>query len=285
MSRTGFRSNVNSILEGLVASRNFAFVTEGTSVFSSKLDSFIKDLTSSEKKFVKDSLNKLFLGISKDGNGYIEGKRPVTRDKMNYKVMTMKIQTKDSFHRNFYEVVPDYLKPLGCKTFNKSIDGVSYICISPKLSENDDIFMSSNKFGREFSLESSVVVGISELYGNDKVDKSGSGSAFKIVVSVPNAVQAVNNNEFVTKSGSEYIFFNDKEFEVTYDSGTRRFRTSSGSGYGNTFVVLYKGSANAEKAFKELYSVYDKNTTKKDVENILSKNKVSISTSYYPGLD
>lgn len=270
-------------------------LTEAASVYLPKLNVFLADSDKETVAYIKDVLNKIFMGIKKDYNGYIEGKRPTIKDYGKYKTFTMQIQANDigkddtAKKWNFHYPIKDYCKGMG-ETFTKKINGISYDCISNKTLNTDDV-RSGSEFEEmtdqaAFPMVGVYCTGIGGSYKN--LSKDLPGNTYSVVVSVPVKDVKEFSNPFMSKRGSQYTFSNDtkdssgREFTVSYDMGDGEFVIREfEKGNPDTFTVLYKKSAKAFNAFKELVDQFDANTTCAQVENILAQNGVKMEHSWW----
>lgn len=255
-------------------------INEGSSNFSSKLTTFLKDVPKQDQAFIKQALNFVYLGLGKEFGGYIEGKRPIIKNKNTYSYMTWKIQTKESTNYAFYNIMSKYWKPTGHKPMNLEIDGIRYYAIVKDVKETPDYVPAARDFHRNFSVDTATIIGVySASYKNEKVDPNAPGDTFKFIVSVPNASYTLVDNPEVEKVGMKY-FFRCKDGSAEFDAGSNEFCANSSSGLRS----LYKASRNAEKAFQEIYQDFKKTWSIYELEGILKDNKVPLSTSYYPDL-
>lgn len=288
----------NQILESLNNKYfGLSVIDEGTSVFSTKLNQFLKECHADDEtaKFVKSALNALFLGYGKDFGGYQEGKRPIIKLGQPYATMTMKFQTKEPTGYNFYNLNKKYFSKVRGHNHSIKIDGNSYDCVYMDIDSMDDnLSMSGSKWDELYSPAKHVIVGIDSIADTkmntaNSLDKSYGGDTFRVIVSIPQA-STVNpeDNKFVSKRGNMYTFSNgyknsnNETYNVRYDMGSTEFSIhASTEGSADTFNILYKPSRNAQKAFERLVLDFKANTTRGDVEQLLSEYKIVLKHSYW----
>lgn len=283
------RNSVGPILEGLNQSR----INEGTSVFSSKLDAFIKSEEKGVQDFIKKALNTLFVSYKKKYGGYQEGKRPVQRDMGSYKIFTMKFQTNNRTGYNFYNDVEEFFKPLKVLQARVTIDGDDYVAVFKDVDEvvgKDE--RSASKWADITSPAKNILVGITTQYGAGKqIDKTSEGDTFKVIVSLPiKDAKAFPENRFATKKGNRYSLSHDavdgKAWGIEFDEGDNEFSMWSrdvdadGISSMDTFHILYKPSRKAREAFFEIMNTFNAKTTEGQVEQILSKYGIKIKHSW-----
>lgn len=279
----GYKDNISSILEGLSDMR-VESIDEGSSVFSSKLNSFLKGVPQEDVKYIKSVINSVYLGLAKDFGGYIEGKRAIVKKGVGYRTMTWKMQTNKSTGYNFYNLLDGYFaKAVKDKGHNVSIDGHSYYGV---FQDNKDEDFWNNHSNKWIEVDKQIIVGVESVYSpGQKVDRSAEGDTFKFIVSIPDNTGVKFENPDVTKEGSNY-YFNAKHYTLRYDAGRRNFTYRDDGQWGlDQYCIIYKSGAGAEKAFKILQRVFNRDMKFDEVEKILRDNKVRISTSFYPGLD
>ena len=272
-------------------------IDEGTSVFSTKLNQFLKDCNADDEtaKFVKSALNALFLGYGKEFGGYQEGKRPVIKMGEPYATMTMKFQTKEPTGYNFYNLNKKYFSKVRGHNHEIKIDGNSYDCVYMDINSMDDnLSMSGSKWDELYSPAKHVIVGIDSIADTkmntaNSLDKNYGGDTFRVIVSIPQ-VSSVNpeDNKFISKRGNSYTFSNNykspsnETYNVRYDMGSTEFSIhASTEGSYDTYNILYKPSRNAQKAFDRLVQEFGANTTRQEVESILSEYKIALKHSYW----
>lgn len=210
----------------------------------------MKDIPKESQDFIKNALNKMYLGIMKDYDGYTEGKRPIVKNMNTYTYITWKLQTKKS---TGYEGLNKYLEATGNKAFNYTLGGDSYSCITTKFATGgkDVDTLSYREFNKVFSIENDILVGYTTMWmKNEKVLPNEDGTTFRFIVSVPNATSVKIDNPYVEKDGLNY-YFRGEGYSATYRSGERKWTVTSGSGY-NEQVTIFKSSPKADKAFDEL---------------------------------
>lgn len=284
------RNSVGPILEGLNQNR----INEGTSVFSSKLDAFIKSEEKGVQDFVKKALNTLFVSYKKKYGGYQEGKRPVQRDMGSYKIFTMKFQTNNRTGYNFYNDVAEFFKPLKVLQARVTIDGDEYVAVIKDVDEAvGKEERSASKWADITSPAKNILVGITSQYGAGKqIDKTSEGDTFKVVVSIPvRDVKAFPENRFASKSGTTYSLSHDPvdgvRFGVEFDEGKNEVSmwstdvNADGISSMDTFHILYKPSRKAREAFFEIMNTFNAKTTQGQVEQILSKYGVKLKHSWW----
>lgn len=284
------RNSVGPILEGLNQSR----INEGTSVFSSKLDAFIKNEEKGVQDFVKKALNAIFLGFKKKYGGYQEGKRPVQRDMGSYRIFTMKLQTNESTNYNFYNDVDEFFKPFKLLHARVKIDGEEYEAVFKDVDEavgREE--RSASGWADVTSPAKNILVGVATQYGaNKQIDKTSKGDTFKVIVSLPiKDAKAFPENRFATKRGNRYSLSHDavdgKAWGIEFDEGDNEFSMWSrdvdaeGISSMDTFHVLYKPSRKAREAFIEIMNTFNAKTTEGQVEQILSKYGVKLKHSWW----
>lgn len=266
----------NSILEGLSELHR---VDEGTSVFNDKLKTVMKDISKENQDFIKNALNKMYLGIMKDYDGYTEGKRPVVKNMNTYTFMTWKLQTKK---KTGYDGLTKYIESTGNQSFSYNLGGDSYTCISDKFKKNgkEDVdYLSYREFNKAFSIESDILVGYTIMWmKNEKVLPNEEGTTFKFIVSVPNANAVKIDNPYVEKDDTNY-YFRGKDYVASYRQREQAWSITTGSGY-NEQRTLYKKSPKADKALDVLYASFTDKMTRGEFENTLEKCGVKYSTIY-----
>lgn len=266
---------MDRIIEGL-------HINEGSSVFSSKLNSFLDGLDKEDIQFIKSIINAVYISLGKEFGGYIEGKRPVIKNMTGYKYMTWKMQTNKSTRYKFYSLMKKYMSVVKNKPFDYSIDGTRYYGVSQSVDDAENLRPS--ELNSKFAPDNSIFVGVYSVdYSNQKVDPSKEGDTFKFIVSIPTGSGEFNNPN-VEKKGQKYIF-SGKGFSIIYDAGSKEFETQKGESFFSSLVTLYKPSRNSEKAFKMMYKYFTNHSTLGEMENILRDNNIRVSTSWYPGLD
>lgn len=266
---------MDRIIEGL-------HINEGSSVFSSKLNKFLEDLDKEDIQFIKSIINSIYINLGKEYNGYIEGKRPVLKDKTGYKYMTWKMQTNKSTRYEFYNIMRRYMSVVQGEPFNMKIDGTSYLGVSKGI--DSDEYSSPRQLKNDASPDKSIFVGVySAGYANEKVDPSKEGDTFKFIVCIPTGSSGADNPD-VEKQGQKYIF-KGKGYSVTYDTGSKEFEVQHGDNWLDSLVTIYKPSRNSEKAFKEMYLMFTDHTPLGVLTKIIDKHNIRVSTSWYPGLD
>ena len=303
------KSSIGLIIEGL-------HKIDEASNYNSKLKDFIGNESQEVQSFIKKALNDLFLGLKKDGNGYIEGKRPTIKDYGTYKTMTMKIQTKELVGGKMYQDVSGlYWKSYGKYVGSSNVDGETYSCVFYDLEDNlDTENMRLSEYGKLTDIEKRVIVGVttvgyphsysnkywynkgaipSDVYSGKVVDKSYRGCTYAVIVSLPKSQYFDVQNKFMTKDGNTYVFSNNYKnqsgytYSVSYNSGNGEFHITeykvnqSGIGDADRFNIIYKKSRNSYKAYQELAQVFNKDTTREEVEGILKKNGVRLEHSYW----
>lgn len=284
------RNSVGPILEGLNQNR----INEGTSVFSSKLDAFIKSEEKGVQDFIKKALNTLFVSYKKKYGGYQEGKRPVQRDMGSYKIFTMKFQTNNRTGYNFYNDVAEFFKPLKVLQARVKIDGDEYVAVFKDVDEavgKDE--RSASGWADVTSPAKNILVGITSQYGaNKQIDKTSEGDTFKVIVSIPvRDAKAFPENRFASKSGTTYSLSHDPvdgvRFGVEFDEGKNEVSmwstdvNADGISSMDTFNILYKPSRKAREAFFEIMNTFNAKTTQGQVEQILSKYGVKLKHSWW----
>ena len=263
------RNSVGPILEGLNQSR----INEGTSVFSSKLDAFIKSEEKGVQDFIKKVLNTLFV---------------------SYKIFTMKFQTNNHTGYNFYNDVAEFFKPLKVLQARVKIDGDEYVAVFKDVDEavgREE--RSASGWADVTSPAKNILVGITSQYGAGKqIDKTSEGDTFKVIVSIPvRDAKAFPENRFASKSGTTYSLSHDpvdgESFGVEFDEGKNevsmwsRDVDADGISSMDTFHILCKPSRKAREAFFEIMNTFNAKTTQGQVEQILSKYGVKLKHSWW----
>lgn len=287
------RGSVGPIIEGLNVNK-FSTIYEGTSVFSTKLYSFIKDEDKATQDFIKKALNTLFVSYKKKYGGYQEGKRPVQRDMGSYKIFTMKFQTNSRTGYNFYNDVAEFFKPLKVLQARVTIDGDEYVAVFKDVDEavgNGE--RSASGWAEITSPARNILVGITTQYGAGKqIDKTSEGDTFKVIVSIPvRDAKAFSDNMFASHKGDRWFLSHDpvgdEDWGLEFDEGENKLsiwsRDTNGEGIASadTFHILYKPSRKARDAFFELMNVFGPRTTRAEAESIISKYGVRINHSYW----
>lgn len=284
------RSNtMSAILEGLCS------INEA-SVFNSKLNSFlIKGKVSDEnQKLIKKALNDLFLGIKKDQDGYIEGKRPTIKDEGFYSVITMKIQSNkfDKSINSFYDKVKYWDGPYD-RTY---VDGKGYTCIGIDLDKDGSLLNGKD-----------IIIGVSEIgqprsyankyryqdrpedeYGGEYIDKSHRGATYRVVVSIPNPdyVEKTYHNPCMTKLKDNVYTFTSKNgnetLRVNFDLNKNKVDIKcSYDGEYDTYNVIYKSSSKVVKAFEYMVDNFTSKTGSDDAKKMIEGCGVTMVHSYW----
>ena len=284
------RNSVGPILEGLNQNR----INEGTSVFSSKLDAFIKSEENGVQDFIKKALNTLFVSYKKKYGGYQEGKRPVQRDMGSYKIFTMKFQTNNRTGYNFYNDVEEFFKPLKVLQARVKIDGDEYVAVFKDVGEavgNGE--MSASGWADVTSPAKNILVGITTQYGAGKqIDKTSEGDTFKVIVSIPvRDAKAFSDNRFASHKGTRWFLTHDpvdgEDWGLEFDESDNKFsiwsRNTDGEGIASadTFHITYKPNRKARDAFFELMNTFNARTTRKEVESVISRYGVKLEHSWW----
>ena len=274
---------------------------EARSVYLAKLNDFLADEDADVVKFIKNALNRIFMGISKDFDGYIEGKRPTIKDYGTYKTLEMKIQAnsdvkKDSNDKpgkwNFHYPVKDYCQGLG-KIMDKKFGGDSYECVVYNHDKDLENARSSSSYDDLTSTSVYPMVGcystgIGGSYKN--LDKNIKGTTYSVIVSVPVKTQQEFSNPFMTKQGTRFCFANDHHdekdgsdsYSVVYDQSDGEFViTEFTEGSADRYTIIYRGSRNPQKAFVELVNTFDANTSVGTVQQLLTKNGLKVQHSWW----
>ena len=305
-------SKFGLIIEGL----NQLRINEASN-YNSKLGSFIGDESKEVQDSIKKVLNDLFLGLKKDGDGYIEGKKPTIKDYGKYKTMTMKIQTKQivkgsgsGYSSNIAEL---YWKKYGKMLGSASLGTDSYSCVFLSLKdEGKDYDMKYSEYLNNTSPEKNVIVGIAkvgfpnsyankyrsqkkpeDVYSGKYIDKSYRGNTYEVIISLPKVedIDYEESNKYVSVSNGRSTFYNgvknrNTAFDVEYNSKDGEFLIhtwdeSQGRNGTSAYTILYKKNRNHFKAYKDLLIMFDGNTTKGDVEKIFADNNIKIEHSWY----
>ena len=288
--------NAEKIDEGKMVS---AVLIRESSAYSAKLSQFLDGQDNDIQRFVKDALNKIFLGIKKDFGGYIEGKRPTIKDYGKFKTLSMQIQANNALKPSdeggrgtykYYYPVEMYCDGMG-KILNKKFNGDTYQCVLYNHNENIDDIRSGSEYDdltstSVYPMVGAYLTGANGRYKN--LDKNVAGNTYSIIVSVPNDSYETYNNPFMTKSGNRYTFANDThdsqgyEFTLTYDMSDGEFsiRKTKDDSY-DTFNIVYRKSRKAHEVFNNLAETFSSVTTCADVEKALADNGIKIKHSWW----
>ena len=281
-------------------SESRVYVSEASN-YQAKLNQFLQDSDKSVQQWVKKCLNNIFLGIKKDFDGYIEGKRPTIKSYGTYKILKMNIQANSDVKKdssdvagkwNFHYPVKDYCTGLG-KFTDKKIDGDTYQCVlynhTGDLS-NDRMSRSQHDNATDqskYPMVGCYSTGIGGSYKN--LTKDSKGTTYSIIVSIPEAGQQEFTNPFMTHQGTVYNFSNDHHsqedgkdtYTVSYDMSDGEFDIREYTeGSADRFTVIYKGR-NHFKAFKDLVNQFDANTSVSTVEKILTDHGLRVEHSWW----
>lgn len=270
-------------------------LTEAASVYAAKLNQFLDGQSKEVQQFVKAALNAIFMGIKKDYDGYIEGKRATVKDFGQYQTLSMVIQANDVGAGNergkwsFIDPVKDYCSHLG-KIFKKKINGNEYTCVAILADDPDDTD-SWSKYEKatdqaQFAMVGCDSIGTGGSYKN--LSKEVYGNTYSIVVSVPDILGTTYTNPYMTQKGNVYVFANgttssrnDRGYTLTFDAADQEFHLqSSEEGSYDTYHTIYKKSGKALKAFKKLVNTFNANTTEEEVHQFLKDNGVQIEHSW-----
>jgi len=277
-------------------------LVEATSVYLAKLNQFLADEDPTVARWIKDVLNKIFVGIEKDFGGYIEGKRPTVKDFGDHRIFKMMIQAQSDVKKdsndepgkwNFHYPIKDYCSSMG-KIVDKKIDGDQYQCVLYQNDQDLDDTTSWKEFEKKTDLAAYPAVGVYEtgIGGSYKnLTKDVPGTTYSVIVSLPvSQADALPVNKFLTKSGTSYTLANDHHDEKDgSDSYTVRFDASDGEfvitkyqeGSADRYTAIYRGSRDPFRVFRGLCDIFDANTSAGQVSTFLTDNGVRLKHSWW----
>ena len=245
------------------------YLREASSVYLAKLNQFLDGQDPQTVKWIKAVLNKIFLGIKNDFDGYREGKRPTIREYGTYKVFFMTIQAVSDVKAgsndvkgkwNHHYLIKDYCSGMG-KQIGKKFEG-NYYDMIVNTEDFDETDMRSTEADALTDREKFPMVGVycTGIGGNYKnLSKDIPGSTYSIIVSVPETEVKEYKNPFMTQSGNHFQFSNEYHededgkdyFTVSFDMSDGEFTiVKSREDSADRFTIIYKRSKNTMKAFE-----------------------------------
>ena len=267
-------------------------LSESASVYKSKLHDFIKNQSDDEQKFIKQVLNNIFLGLKKDGDDYVEGKRPTIKDFGDYKQFIMKIQTKTDITENGNhekDIILRYCKNI--KNSQIGYDSQNYwhaITFNNGTQDKESVKISVDEIGYPHSFSNRFPT----AYGGKALDKTLKGYTYEVIVTVPvsDEKNALNNisSKYLTRSkkgfqlSNGYVDSDGKSFVVSFENAENELSIHINTeGSADVYHIYYKSGAKARKAFFALIDIFNGRTTYGECEDFIKKQGVGIGHSYY----
>ena len=270
------------------------------SVFEDKLKTFLADLDADEQQFVKNALNRFYLGLKNEFGGYIEGKRPTIKDLGSSKVMFWKIQstsptgstgsTKPIWYSKCpsdYNLMKKFWVPLDKAIHPFALDGNSYYGISRGLEVDDKRLQSTYAMDHNFHQEQEVIVGVdciadTKWQTSKSMDKSINGDTFRIIISVPNAMFRDDSipNRCAEPDGRT---LSNELCTVSYNPNSKKIRGADLTDSINEPRFYTTKKTGLDTGWKKLMLQFDEYTKMDDCMTIISQE--GVITHFYYAID